>query len=393
MKKVIHMLSLTIALATAVGVTAVFSSAAFASPTTTDTQNNGGYVGAVFAMSNQTAGNRIVSYGRASDGTLTKLGSDSTHGLGIGTDTDTQGPLRLSADHHYLYAANPGSDNITVFGVNGTHLKFLQIVYAGDEPLSLTLSSHWLYVLDGSVAGNGIRGFRVNDDGTLTELAHSFRALSSPIAVPGQVGFSPDGRTLLVTQKTANVRVPPPDAIDAFTVGPNGYASAKPIRNASSGIRPFSLAFRNDGKLVVAESFNATPMEAAASSYRLNANGTIAAISKSVANGQTDSCWIVVTPDQQYAFTSNFGTGTISRFRFNAAGGLTLSSGNAAFFGITTQPVDSGITPDGRYLYQLLRGVGGVATLRIGAGGQLSQMGVLVGGLPVNDGISGLAVY
>jgi hypothetical protein len=34
-------------------------------------------------------------------------------------------------------------------------------VYAGDEPNSLTLCRNLLYVLDGSVAGNGIRGFRV----------------------------------------------------------------------------------------------------------------------------------------------------------------------------------------------------------------------------------------
>jgi hypothetical protein len=33
----------------------------------------------------------------------------------------------------------------------------------------------------------------VASDGTLTRLPHSFRLLSSPIAVPGEIKFSPDG--------------------------------------------------------------------------------------------------------------------------------------------------------------------------------------------------------
>ncbi|MDQ3267531.1 MAG: beta-propeller fold lactonase family protein [Pseudomonadota bacterium] len=250
-----------------------------------------------------------------------------------------------------------------------------------------------LYSLDGSVAGNGIRGFRVAADGTLTELPNSFRMLSSPIAVPGEVRFSPNGRLILVTQKTTNVLLTPQDAIDAFTIGEDGYASAMPIRSASIGLRPFSLAFRNDGKLVVVESFNAAPMVSAASSYQLNWDGTLTGISESVPNGQTDVCWVVVTNDQRYVFASNFGSGTISSYRFDDSGALTLINGAAASFGNTTQPVDSGLSADGRYLYQLLRGAGAVAASRIGADASLLPLGTITGGLPVNDGASGLAAY
>jgi len=157
--------------------------------------------GAVFAMTNATEGNAIVVYSRAGDGTLTRLNrAVPTRGLGIGVDTDTQGPLRLSPDNRFLYAVNPGSDNISVFEVFGALLKFLQIIAAGDQPLSLTIHGDLLYSLDGSVAGNGIRGFRRAADGTLTELPDSFRMLSSPIAVPGEIKFSPDGGTILITQ-------------------------------------------------------------------------------------------------------------------------------------------------------------------------------------------------
>jgi len=349
--------------------------------------------GAAFAMTNRSTGNEIVTYHRAADGMLTRVGRVSTHGRGIGTDLDTQGGLRLSSDHRFLYAVNAGSDNVSVFAVNGTHLDFMQKVYAGDEPNSLTLNGDLLYVLDGSVAGNGILGFRVASDGRLSPLAHSFRELSSPIAVPGTVQFSPDGGLLLVTQKTTNVLLSPHNAIDVFKVQDDGLASAVPKRVTSHGVRPFSLAFRNDKQLVVAESFDAAPQRSAVSSYRVYADGSRDLLSPSIRNHQTDTCWIVVTKDDRYAYTANFGSGTISSYGFGPAGRVHLMEGNAAFLGILSQPVDLDLAAGSHYLYLLLRGTGAVAAFSIHNDGSLQFLGVVKGGLPIADGASGLAVY
>ena len=166
-----------------------------------------------------------------------------------------------------------------------------------------------------------------------------------------------------------------------------------PVRNMSFGVRPFSLAFRGDGKLVTVESFNAAPNQSAATSYQLNQGGGLSVLSGSVANGQTDVCWVVISKDGRYAYTANFGSGTISSYRFDAAGTLSLINGSAAFLGATSQPVDLALSADGRYLYQLLRGLGAVAAFRIEANGGLTSLGTLTGGLPVNNGISGLAAY
>ncbi len=349
--------------------------------------------GAAFAMTNESDHNRIIEYRRAANGVLTRVGSIATRGRGLGTDLDTQGGVRLSSDHHFLYAVNAGSDAVSVFSVNKAHLTFVQQVYAGDEPNSLTLHGNLLYVLDGSVAGNGIRGFRVGDGGRLTALAHSFRLLSSPIAVPGQVEFSPDGRYLLVTEKTTNELLAPKDAIDAFRVQSDGRPSALPKRDASLGIRPFSLAFRKDGTLVVAESFNAAPGRSAVSSYRLSANGSLHGINGSVRNTQTDTCWIVITKDGRNVYTANFGSGTISRYRYDSAGHLRLVEARAAFLGLLSQPVDLALSEDSRYLYLLLRGTGGVASFAISDTGALKPLGVVKGVLPVADGASGMDAY
>lgn len=349
--------------------------------------------GAAFAMTNETSDNRIVTYRRAANGALDRVGSISTRGRGIGVDLDTQSGLELSPDHGFLYAVNAGSDDVTVFSVNGTELTFLQKVYAGDQPNSLTMHRNLLYVLNGSVAGNGIRGFRVGSNGSLRPLQGSARLLSSPIAVPGEVQFSPDGRALLVTQKTTNVLLPPKNAIDVFKVNSNGFASATPRRVASHGLRPFSLAFRNDGTLVVVEAFNAAPGASALSSYRLTPEGSLSVISGSVPNQQTDACWVVITEDGRHVFGANFGSGTISSYSLGSTGKLRLIDGNAASLGLLSQPVDLALSEDSRFLYLLLRGTGGVASFRIEQDGSLESLGVVTGGLPVADGASGLAAY
>ena len=63
------------------------------------------------------------------------------------------------------------------------------------------------------------------------------------------------------------------------------------------------------------------------------------------------------------------------------------------FLGATSQPVDLSLNASGQFLYQLLRGTGAVAAFRIEANASLTPLGVVVGGLPVADGASGLAAY
>lgn len=349
--------------------------------------------GAAFAMTNVVGDNHIIEYSRAGDGRLTRVGNISTGGSGLGTDLDTQGSLRLSSDHRFLYAANAGSDNLSVFAVNGSNLTFVQKIYAGDEPNSLTIHDNLLYVLDGSVAGNGILGFTIAADGTLSALPHSLRLLSSPIAVPGQVEFSPDGRLLFVTEKTTNLLMTPANAIDVFRIRSDGLPSTLPRREASAGVRPFSLAFRDDGTLVVAESFNAAPGMSAATSYHVSSIGALAPISASVGNVQTDTCWVVVTDNGRFVFTANFGSGTISSYSLGANGELNLLRGRAAALGPLSQPVDLALNANSHYLYLLMRGKGAVASYVINTQGKLTPLGVVKGGLPVADGASGLAAY
>jgi 6-phosphogluconolactonase (cycloisomerase 2 family) len=347
--------------------------------------------GAVFALTNKTKGNEVIAFDRAADGTLTQTGRYSTGGRGIGSDFDTQGGLLLSDDHRFLYACNPGSDNLTVFGVSGSHLTLLQKVPAGDEPLSITISGKLLYVLDGSVAATQITGFTVADNGLLTALPGSTKALSSPIVVPGEVLFSPDGKLLAVTHKVPGTVGP---TLDTFQIDADGLPG-DPIPNQSFGMRPFAEAFRKDGRLFVVESGLPILNNAGVSSYEASeASGMLSAIA-SVKNGQTDGCWIVITENQKYAYTSNFASGTITSFRLRPDGKMALIEGAAAFQGLQSEPVDLALSAASHYLYNLLQGPGGISGFRVENDGSLTALGLfgVGGGIPADYGASGLAAY
>jgi len=68
--------------------------------------------GAVFTLTNSPAGNRVLVWERATNGSLLATGAVPTGGTGTGAGLGSQGALTLSNNHRWLYAVNPGSDEI-----------------------------------------------------------------------------------------------------------------------------------------------------------------------------------------------------------------------------------------------------------------------------------------
>lgn len=94
-------------------------------------------------------------------------------------------------------------------------------------------------------------------------------------------------------------------------------------------------------------------------------------------------------------YTANFVSGSVSSYRLGANGAATLIDGADIFFGDKSEPTDLAFSTGSRYLYDLLRGTGGVAAFRVEPDGTLKNLGVFgVGGaLPIANGASGLAAY
>lgn len=354
------------------------------------TNNTDSRVGDVFALTNVAEKNEVAIFGRTANGTLYQVGRVSTRGNGTGSPLDSQGALILSEDKRWLYAVNPGSDEISVFDVRRRNSpRFIQKVKSGgDLPLSLTIHGNLLYVLN-SGTGSNIFGFRVGRDGMLIPLDGSFRRLGTFVGVPAQVQFNPKGNVLVVTNKATDVTLPLNNIITTYTVGTDGLPS-KPMVQRSNGLRPFGFAFRRDGRMVVSESFNVRLGQAAASSYNVLEDGRISLISGSVGNTQTDTCWVWITNDGRYAYMTNFISGTISSYRVDQDGNLSLLNAVAANIGERSQPEDMAASEDGRYLYVLLTGVGQVASFQVNGNGSLTPVD-RDGGIPAMAGATGLA--
>jgi 6-phosphogluconolactonase len=329
--------------------------------------------GAVYAMTNADD-NEIVVYHRAANGMLTMVGNLTTGGSGATTEPgDALGasnPLILSPNHRWLFAVNAGSDEISVFEIDQDGLTLSDVVPSGgDFPVSLTVHHNLLYVLNSGGDGN-ITGFTFDNNGHLTPLAGSTRSLNAGgtnppdfLDSPAQVGFNPLGDKLVVTVKRAKTFMDP--KIHVFAVDGNGLPSAQPTITMT--FVPFGFVFHHLDNLLVAEPFgpnkSAVGDMGAASSYRIAPDGSLVPISESEPNDQTATCWIAITANMRFAYTTNNIPGTISSYKVGADGSLSVISKIAAETG--PAPVDLAITPNNQYLYNVNAGNGTVSMFKI----------------------------
>lgn len=336
----------------------------------------------VFVQTNQPDGNQIVVFDRRHDGRLDRAGTYPTGGLGgtaaPGNESDrlaSQGSLVYDRSHHLLIAVNAGSNTISAFKVHGDRLRLVDVEPSGGQfPASIGVHGELAYVLD--AGGTGIvQGFRVSRHG-LTPIAGSTRSLglanSTPpnfLTSPGQVGFAPDGRQLLVTTKAST------SSIDVFAVGTDGLLSAAPVVNPSATPVPFAFTFAG-GRLVSGEAGASS-----VTTYAIGLGGTLGD-AKSASDGQVALCWIVRVGD--VFFVSNTGSNTLSSFRIGAGGQPTLLSAVAA----VTNPGPIDLASSGGFLYAETGLTGTVDGFVVGHDGTLVPIGS-VGGLP--PGLEGIA--
>jgi 6-phosphogluconolactonase len=321
--------------------------------------------GAVYTLTNDPAGNAVKVFERSGNGSLTPAGEFATGGTGTGAGLGNQGGLVL--DGRLLFAINPGSDSISSFRVHGRKLELLDTdASGGDQPISVTVDDGLLYVLNAGGAGN-ISGHTVSRHGSLSPLPGSIRPLSGAGVGPAQVQFDPSGKTLVVTEKDTNL-------IDTYAIDPDTGLASGPNPQASAGMTPFGFAFDRRGHLIVSEAFGGAADASAVSSYGVE-GGIIDPISPSVATTETAACWIVVTKNGRYAYTTNTGSGSISGYRVGRDGALTLLDADGRTGVTGPGPIDMALTRGSRLLYSLNSGDGTISGFRVGADGSLTPIG------------------
>jgi len=337
----------------------------------------------VWVQTNELSGNSIVVYDRAANGTLSQAGTYATGGNGgaaaPGTESDriaSQDSLVYDSGHSLLIAVNAGSDTVTTFKAHGDRLQGRKVVSSGGQfPASIAVHGRLVYVLNaggpGIVQGYWLRGHH------LRPIAGSARSLglanANPpnfLSSPGQVGFSPNGRKLLVTTKMSGSN------IDVFRVRRDGTLSAAPVVNASATPVPFAFTFTPQGRLASGE--------AGASSlttYELNGDGTLSD-PRSAADGQAALCWIVRAGD--FYYVSNTGSNNVSSFTVGADGTPALLAAVAG----TTNTGNIDLTVSGRYLYVQTGLAGTIDGFHINGDGSLTSIGSVTGLPAGQEGIA-----
>jgi 6-phosphogluconolactonase (cycloisomerase 2 family) len=233
----------------------------------------------------------------------------------------------------------------------------------------------------GAVGGSdSVVGFRLSRAGALTMIPGSTRALSGANTAPAQVELSADGANLVVTEKATN-------RIDVFAVADSGVLGAG-MSYPSSGTTPFGFAFGKHDQFFVSEAFGGMANASAVSSYQISGSATAAVISPSIATTETAACWVTVSNDGRFLYTTNAGSGTVSGYSIGPDGSIELVDDDGVT-GITGPGVsDVTLSRNGRYLYALRAGAGAIAAFHVDDHGALTSLGSTA--LPM--GANGIAV-
>ena len=358
--------------------------------------------GAVYSMTNDAAANTITSFRRSADGTLGSPRSFPTGGQGTGTPEDSanglilanvsgeSSPINTKAAPRLLLATNGGSNSISVFRVRPDGLELTDVQDSmGNRPISVTVNRGVAYVLNaggpmctGIMGEPEVEGFRITAQGELTPIPGSSRPVSGGNGSGcTQVSFDKTGKVLIVDEQQA-------DIISTYVRNDDGTVTG-PSPQQSTGNGPFGFTFTQRNQLITTENFGATPGQGAAASYEIDEQtGTLAPLSPSVRNMQSDTCWVVITDDNKLAFTSSFGDdGGISSYRVAPDGSLTLLRPQAATTGGGSS--DLTLSNDSRFLYAKNSLRGSVTAYRVEDSGDLVEIQeVQDGGLAGSIGLA-----
>ncbi len=329
--------------------------------------------GHVYVLNNDLVGsNSITVFNREEDGSLRLQGTTSIGGLGsVAAFADgTQGSLILTHDEGTrLFAVDAGSNQISVVDVHNGRLSLEGAFSSGGVgPISLSYRDGLLYVLNaanGSTASANLAGFRVDDEGDLHPIKGATMPLSTAQPNPAQVQIDPSGRWLLVTEKLTNL-------IDVYRIHDDGSLGAR-TSFPSTGLYPFGMAFNpaRPQEFIGDDGFGfvGSNNTGAVTAYNLT-HGTLRLVNGPVADFQLAPCWMVVTRDGRFAYTSNPDSHNITGFSIGEHGAIKLlnSSGVTASTPTDTFPLEEGLSSNSRFLYALdsrllLKPQPGLATL------------------------------
>jgi 6-phosphogluconolactonase (cycloisomerase 2 family) len=392
--------------ASIVAATVIFTAVGSAQAPTTQTKKAAG--GNLFMQTNEVE-NAIIHYHWSANGALAEVERVATGGAGSGelspiyhtnrpNHFEGAGSVVLTPDRRFLFATNGGDNSVSSFAVDREgRLTLLDVKRTGNpqnggaKSVAYAPSSRTLFVVH-TFGPDHLRLMSVDGEGKLTPRPerYSVNTMDWPNRLPTMTVLSPDGKFLFVgttfdelpsrknpdgslilwiPHKDGALHViasnaPDPDGIVVFPVGGDG-ALGEPSLYDAKGASPFYIAFLHNRPDTFVVGY---AVSNGVSIGKVDANGKIivsAPVTLDTSAGlPSELCWLAISPNDRWVFTTNFGYSTVSSYRIN---GNVLSiakdpaspkvPGDGTFRAIdgvvSSGPSDSWISPDGAYLYQI----------------------------------------
>jgi len=374
--------------------------------------------------------NVVVNYRWSSSGMLTEVDRVPTAGAGSGVvspiyhisrpnDFEGAGSVILTPDRRFLFATNAGDNSVSSFAVSEDGKLTLvdtkctgNATSGGAKSLAYAPSSRTLFVVH-TFGPDHIRVMSVNNEGKLTPRPEKYSVSTKewPNRVPTMAVLSPDGKFLIlgttfdelpsrknpdgslilwIPRRDGRLHLiasnaPDPDGLIVFPVNRDGTLGQRSLHDAG-GASPFYLAFLHGRPNTFVVGYAVSD---ALSVGKIDADGkiSIGPLVKINTNsgGPSELCWLAVSPDDQFVFSTDFGYSYLSSFRINdnvlsvakdpaslkVPGDDTFRAINGS---VSSGPSDSWISPDGAFLYQIYGNASRLVGYITGKDGSLSEV-------------------
>lgn len=351
--------------------------------------NTSPVVGHAYVNDNTAGANTVAGFNRHADGSLTAIpGSPfAAGGEGLGKGIPSQGATQRSSDGRFLLTADAGSNQISVLrlGFDGVPRPVSVVPSGGVQPVSIAVSGNLVYVANAGAGGTNVTGFYLAPWGGLYRLPYSTVALPEGSG-PGDVLVNPTGQKLVVTLVNSS-------EIASFDVRFGGRLVAAPGSPIpAQGLGPFGSEFRptNPSQLFVSNAHNGAGL-GTISAFNVSFSGSLSPIGTSpFVDEQTAPCWVEISHDGRYLFSTNTASGTISRFFITPSGSLVLL-GSTEFGTAGGGAVDLRLSPDGRTLLVNGSKAGVIASFAVN-GGELTPLASSPVALPEGAAAAGIVV-
>ncbi|HZQ96465.1 MAG TPA: beta-propeller fold lactonase family protein [Candidatus Sulfotelmatobacter sp.] len=287
------------------------------------------------------ASNEIVAFREDPNaGVLTQLaGSPITAGLGVEA-------LALHPSKKFMYAANSGQNNISLFTLSSTG-GITEVTprtnTGGTAPTVMVMDAAGTYLYVGNAVSFDISVFSIDSStGALTPVPQASGPTAGIGMSPLNMQLSPSGNILYVTGQAIT------GVVQAFQVN-GGVLSQQPVPGSpfTTGNNPYGLTIAPGGGFL----YTANKLDNSISEFTINADGSLTPLPGSpLGETGTGPLALLIENSGKYLYVvNNQSPGNLLAYSIGGDGSLTLASNSQ--FSTGAQPSVIASDPSGKYLF------------------------------------------